>query len=218
MMASKIIDSFVKKSNYIPDNPFGEMRTFAIEHSVPIVSDEVLNFIIFMIKSNKPKKILELGTAIGYSTAFFAINSEADITTVELDETMYELARENIAKHHLSHRIELHLGDAEHKLDEFIELGNTYDFIFIDAAKGQYLKYFKKSEKMISEGGIILCDNILYRGLVAGARSNRRNRTISARMNEFIDYVRFNEDFTTSFISAGDGLVMSLKNVKTKGK
>ncbi len=210
-MDNKNIDIYVQKKNYDAKSPLRDLRTFAVANNIPIISDEVVNFLKVLLTMKKPQTILELGTAIGYSSILFALNSSAEITTVELSDKMFEIAKKNTENFQLTNRINHVLADA----DEFLEqarLGQKlYDFIFIDAAKGQYLKYFKNAEKLVKVGGVIVCDNVLYKGLAAGARSVRRNRTIKTRMSEFVDYVNGNDDFQSSFISAGDGLIISVK-------
>ncbi len=209
-MTNNVVN-YVKKANYRENSPLSSLRDFAMKHDVPIVSDEVINLLNVLLSVSAPKTILELGSAIGYSAINFAMNSEACITTVELDEGAANIAIKNIGDLGYCDRITLVKGDADTVLDDLVSSGKKYDFIFIDAAKGQYLNYFKKCEYIINDGGIIFCDNILYKGLVSGVRSVRRNKTIAYRMKDFVDYVMENTDFKTTLLQSGDGVLISTK-------
>ncbi len=208
---SNNIYNYVKKANYQSDSPLSNLRDYAILHDVPIVSDEVLNLLNVLMLLKKPARILELGTAIGYTAINFAINSEADITSVELDDEMVNLALFNIGATGYSDRIEVIRGDAALVLDDLMKIGDTFDFIFIDAAKGQYLTYYKKCEDILSDEGVIVCDNVLYKGLASGVRTVRRNKTIAHRMRELVDYVMSLEQYESTLLQSGDGVLISVK-------
>ena len=132
------------------------------DEKVPIIQDDGLDFLLGLVRLKKPKKILEIGTAVGFSAIMMARNSEAVIDTIERNQEMYNKALENIKKTNLENRINVHFGDAllidENSLDE------DYDIIFIDAAKAQNQKFFLKYAKLLKEDGIILTDNILFHG------------------------------------------------------
>ncbi|WP_455257484.1 O-methyltransferase [Peptoniphilus asaccharolyticus] len=189
-----------------------DMRDYAIENHVPIVEKETESFIKFLFSTTKPKKVLELGTAIGYSAISFTMDSTIEsYTTVELREDFTNIARDNIKKYGLDKKIEVLNGDAYEVVQT---LQDQYDIIFVDAAKGQYKKYFDKCEKLLKEEGIIICDNILFRGMVTKKElAVRRKRTIIKRLNEFISYIKKDERFVSSIIPIGDGLLLVRRKV-----
>lgn len=203
-----VYDHVVKFMNSFDDvNYLKDMREFAQKNHVPIVETETESFIKFLIDEKKPKKILELGTAIGYSAISFTLNSSIEsYTTVELREDMAEIAKNNIDKYGLSDIIEVLNGDA-YEISK--NLTQKYDMIFIDAAKGQYKKYFDVCQGLLEEEGIIICDNILFRGMVTNnSLLVRRKKTLVKRLYDFITYVKKDERFISSIVPLGDGLLL----------
>lgn len=189
-----------------------DMRDYAEENHVPVLERETESFIKFLLNTTKPKKVLELGTAIGYSAISFTLNSSIEsYTTVELRKDFTEIARRNIKKYNLDNVIEVINGDA---YEVAKTLQSVYDIIFIDAAKGQYKKYFDECEKLLSDEGIIICDNILFRGMVTKKElAVRRKKTIIKRLSEFISYIKTNERFISSILPIGDGLLLVRRKV-----
>ena len=180
-----------------------EMEKFAEEHNVPIVTKEVAEYLKFMVKMNKSRSILEIGTAIGYSGSIMAgVAKEYDghLTTIEIDEERFNQARENFAKAGLDN-VTLILGDG---LEEIKKLDGEYDFIFIDAAKGKYKEFFEDSYKLLSKDGIIFIDNIMFRGYLY-KEYPKRFKTIVRKLNEFIDYLYENYPGFT-LLPFGDGI------------
>lgn len=185
-----------------------EMRRYAEEHHVPIVEEETEAFIEFLMQTVRPRKILELGTAIGYSSISFAtvLPKLEKIDTVEIQRDMANVAMENIRKANLQNVIQVYVDDALHFLTQCKEI---YDFIFIDAAKGQYEKYFNEALKNLSEDGIILCDNVLFRGMIANQDLVvRRKITIVKRLRKFLPKIEADERFITSIVPIGDGVLL----------
>ena len=185
-----------------------EIKEESLEKKVPIITDDVLNFMIFAAKNKKSKKILEIGTATGYSGIFLAqIANKNDgfLTTIEIDEIRYEKAVENFKKMGLFEKNNLIMGDA---LEEMPKLDKNikYDFIFIDAAKGQYLKFFEMCYELLCEDGIIFIENIVFRGLVAKSKEEvpKRYKTIVRRLNEFIK--KLNDEYNFVLLPFGDGV------------
>lgn len=205
--------------NYIRDNVPGrnellvELEKFAKEHRVPIIEPETGQFIRTLIGIIKPKKILEIGTAIGYSALLMAdSNDEVEIITVERDEKMKDIAIRNIESSIYADRIELMYGDANEVLNEVTE---EFDMVFIDAAKGQYKKFFDKSLELLSEDGVIISDNVLFKGMVANDDLvEKRVRTIVNRLREYIIYINELEGLTTSIIPIGDGVALTYREEK----
>lgn len=187
-----------------------EMEKYAKEHNVPIIEKDSIKFIMKYIKLNNVKKILELGTAIGYSGILMVSASEGvELTTIERDEKRYMEALKNVKKCGLEKQIEIVFQDA---LDVNL-VGRTYDLIFIDAAKGQYIKFFEKFSHYLSPGGVIITDNINFHGLV-GNRTEDMSKNLNSLVSKIEDYIEFlktNQEFTTKFYDIGDGLSISYK-------
>lgn len=201
MAKEKYIETLTTEDEFLKD-----LRKFAETYHIPIADLEVERFLEFLIKSQKPKKILELGTAVGYSTIHFAGNDFVErVLTVEVREDMASIAMSNFKKLGLDSKIELRLNDA---FEELKTIDEEFDFIFIDAAKGQYKYYFDEAIKHLAKGGIIVCDNVLFKGMVADdSKVVKRKITIVRRLREFLDYVFKDERFFASLVDVGDGVL-----------
>lgn len=187
------------------------MENYAEENHVPIIQPEVAQLLRILLKINKPKNILEIGTAIGYSAIIMANNTskETKIISIERRNDMVKLAEENIKKHDYSNKIEILEGDA---IEVIPTLKNKYDFIFLDAAKGHYMDFFTESMNLLEVGGIIVSDNVLFKGMVASDNLViRRKKTIVKRLREFLRYINEIEGYTSSVIPIGDGLAITYK-------
>ncbi len=184
-----------------------EIRHFGEENQVPIASREVVEFIKFLVKMNRPQHILELGTAIGYSSIHMATSfNQSTIDTVEINDKMVEISKQNIDKLNLSHRIKVYHMDG---YDYLLTTDKKYDFIFIDAAKGQYHKYLEESLKCLAPQGLMLCDNILFKGEVAKEKiTYKRKRTIIKRLKQLLPQVLSDASLDSSLIPMGDGLLL----------
>jgi len=181
-----------------------EMEEYAKENRVPIVTKDVAEYLKFMAKMNKSKDILEIGTAIGYSGTILgrvAKENSGKLTTIEINEEMYDLAKGNFKKAKLDN-INLIFGDGK---EEIGKLEDEYDFIFIDAAKGQYKSFFDKSYELLKKDGIIFIDNILFRGFVYKEETPKRYKTMIKRLREFISYL-YKSDFDFVLQPFGDGI------------
>lgn len=179
-------------------------------NNVPIIHREVGEFIKTILKIQKPKKILEIGTAIGFSSIFFASCTEdSKIITIEIDEDMVDIARSNIIKYGFEDRIEVIEANA---LEAIPKLDESYDFVFIDAAKGQYINFFKLVEEKLQSGAVIISDNILFRGMVGDDDLvKRRKITIVKRLREYLDNLLKNDSYTSSILQIGDGVALTIK-------
>lgn len=187
------------------------MEKYAEENHVPIIQPEVAQLLRILLKTNKPKNILEIGTAIGYSAIIMANNTskETKIISIERRYDMVKLAEENIKKHDYSNKIEILEGDA---IEVLPTLKNKYDFIFLDAAKGHYMDFFTESMSLLRVGGIIVSDNVLFKGMVASDNLViRRKKIIVKRLREFLRYINEIEGYTSSVIPIGDGLAITYK-------
>ncbi|WP_299032673.1 O-methyltransferase [uncultured Anaerococcus sp.] len=189
------------------DTDFVDLRKYAIENDVPIMNSQTKELIISILEIAKPKKILEIGTAIGYSSLCFKKYTGADITTIELDKETADIARENFKKYNVD--INLINDDAMKALRD---INQGFDFIFIDANKSRYLDYFKITSKLLNKGGIIIADNVLFRGEVSNDDiMEKRKNTLVKRLRNFLAYITDLEDFTTSVVPIGDGLTLSVR-------
>jgi predicted O-methyltransferase YrrM len=186
------------------------LEIFAYYNHVPIITKDTRRFLEVFLRIAKPEKILEVGTAIGYSAITFAnILKDARITTIEIEEEMFDLAYKNVNKAGYGDRINIIFDDARNILPY---LETTYDFIFMDAAKGQYTEYYEPAKKLLKSGGILVSDNILFKGMVANDELVPRNkRAIVNDLNDFNKALSEDEDFITTFIPIGDGIAISLK-------
>ncbi|GAA0722143.1 O-methyltransferase [Clostridium malenominatum] len=188
-------------------NPLIELEEYARENNVPIIQKEVGRFLEVMLSLKKPKKILELGTAIGYSSIMMAMacQGECEIVTIDRDENMIKLAKENIKKYGYSKNIHIIEGDC---LEVLEKLEGEFDFIFMDAGKGHYNHFFPHCLRMLKKEGVIVADNVLFRGMIAtNDLVKRRKITIVKRMRKFLEEVSERE-FLTSIIPMGDGIAV----------
>ncbi|WP_040330755.1 O-methyltransferase [Clostridium ihumii] len=196
-----------------------ELEEFALENKVPIIQKEGAKFLEFMVTMKKPKKILELGTAIGYSSILMTLVSgcESKITTIERDEKMLSIAKENVKKYNLENNISILSGDC---LEVLESLDDEYDMIFMDAGKGHYNHFLPHCLRLLSKDGVIVADNVLFRGMVASDELvKRRKITIVKRMRSYLDMVSADEDLVTTVIPMGDGIALTVRrneNDKTR--
>ena len=187
-----------------------EMEQYAAEYNVPIIEKESIAFIMKFIKSNEVKDILEIGSAIGYSAILMAtVSDDVKITTIERDETRYMECLKNVKKCGMQDKIDVVCQDAL----EVNLSGVAYDLIFIDAAKGQYTKFFEKYKYFLKPGGVIISDNLKFHGHV-GNRNNIASRNLKqlvGKIENYIDFLKNNEEFETKFYDVGDGLSVSIR-------
>lgn len=195
----------------IPDRKetLKEIEDFAKENKVPIVQKETGVFLEFMTSMKKPKRILELGTAIGFSSILMyqASGTEPEIVTIERDERMIELASSNLKRFNLSHKIKIEEGDC---LEVLEKLNEPFDLIFMDAGKGHYNHFLPHCLRLLNKDGIIIADNVLFRGMVASEELvKRRKITIVKRMRTYLELVTQDESLITSVIPMGDGIAVT---------
>ncbi len=186
-----------------------EMEDYAEKNNIPIMEKKGINFLCKFIEKNEIQTILEIGTAIGYSSIRMAlVNENIEITTIERDEKRYLEAVKNIKKCKLDKRITPILGDA---LD--INIKGKYDMLFIDAAKGQYLKFFDKYTKNLNEDGIIVSDNMSFHGLVENPENikNRNTKQLVNKIKKYIKFLEENEEYETEFYKVGDTIAITVK-------
>lgn len=183
-----------------------EMEKYASENDVPIIEQEGLVKLLELINLEKPKRILELGTAIGYSSAKMHLSSKAEVYTIERDQKMYDLACENHRKLGLENEIKRIHADA--LLVDNSDFG-MFDVIYIDAAKAQNQRFLEKYEQNLNDGGIILLDNLLFHGWVNAKPEEiqtRNLRQLVRKIKNFLDYITDNPDYDFTLLEAGDGI------------
>ncbi len=189
------------------------MEEYASNHKVPILKEEGLDLLVSIIKMNNVKNILEIGTAIGYSSSVFAlINKDIRIDTIERDELMYQEALKNINALGLESQINIIFEDALNVDLSTLKL-DQYDLIFIDAAKSQYTNFFTKFEVKLRKGGIIFSDNLLFHGLVenASGKESRNLNQMLRKIRAYNEWLSNNEAYDTTFLRIGDGIAISIK-------
>lgn len=188
-----------------------EMEEYAKENNVPIIQKEVRCFLGTLLKYKAPTNIVELGTAIGYSSLFFSdyINEGGKIITFEREKDYYDIAMSNIEKMGKCDCIEVVFGDA---YDNVKKLNGKFDMIFMDANKSMYRYYLDILFPMLSVGGIIICDNILYKGMISNENlAPRKQNTIIENIRDFLTYISHHDKLETSIIPIGDGVSVSVK-------
>jgi len=204
------IERYIRKLLPLPSPIMREMEEYALKHHVPIIHPEVAQLIRILIKSNSMRSILEVGTAIGYSAIQFAqaMGEDGHLTTIEREPEMVFLARDYIKRAGLEDRIDIIEGEAEEVLNS---LNDSYDCIFLDAAKGHYMDFLQSSLRLLKDGGLLISDNVLFRGMVASDDLvKRRKITIVKRMRNYLKHISNHPQLTTSVIPIGDGLAISL--------
>ena len=205
------IEEYIRDVLPVNRGPLREIEIYAAENHIPIVHKEVGVLLQVLTKISGAKKVLEIGTAIAYSALLFseAMGEEGHITTIERNKRMIPLAKENIQKAGKTKNIRLIEGDAAVVIKQLKE---KYDLIFLDGAKGHYKYLLKEGIDLLNPGGILISDNILYKGMVATDKLVvRRQRTIVNRMREYLRYICNHPQLNTSIIPIGDGLAISYK-------
>jgi predicted O-methyltransferase YrrM len=202
------IESIVKKRPAL----ITEMEQYAVVHSVPIMELVGIEALLGMLRIQQPKRILEIGTAIGYSALRMAeVLPKATVVTLERDEGRFEAAQGFLSRSPDGKRVVSIFGDALEVAVE-VEKHGPYDAIFIDAAKGQYLKFFELYSSMLSENGVVYSDNVLFKGLVAEEQvEQKRIRNMVKKLQNYNAWLMNHEEFDTSILPVGDGIAISKK-------
>lgn len=194
------------------DSRIESLRSYAEQNNVPIVDRLTLDMIKQLIRIHQPQQILEIGTAIGYSSMQFAsVSSDIHVTTIERDEAMLTQAKNNRTTFGFNTQIRQIVGNA---LEQFEQVNDrVYDMIFIDAAKAQSQKFFELYTPLLKEGGMVITDNVLYHGFVADIDivRNRNVRQMVKKVQSYNEWLMSNENYTTNFLNIDDGLAISIK-------
>ena len=189
-------------------NKLNRIKQKALEEHIPIIMDDTLEVIANYLIKMKPERILEIGTAVGYSAICFSkyLSEDGMIDTIERDEERIKEAKVNIKNMDLENKIHIYEGDAVEILPT---LNEKYDAVFIDAAKGKYPFFLKEALRMIKPNGIIFADNILYKGYVMSDYNKHKQRTAVRNLREYIKEVSENPNLETEILEVGDGLAVS---------
>lgn len=188
-----------------------EIEKFARECHIPVMLDDTKKLLFDTVSRYRPRRILEIGTAIGYSgIVMLSASKDAGLNTIELSEVSAGTARKNFEEYGLLDRVNLFVGDAR----EIVKmLTGEYDFIFLDGPKGQYVTFLPYLTDLLSVGGVMVCDNVLYKGLVENIPQDKRHKhiTVARNMRLFLDELTSSERFKTVLHRVGDGVTVSVK-------
>ena len=189
-----------------------EMLEFARKNWVPVLRDKSADFLCKLVKSIRPKKILEIGTCIGYSGIMMLDSSENSfLITIEKDPKRVDEAVENFEQANLSKRVNVINDDAKNVIEKFAARGEKFDFIFLDGPKGQYINYLPILKQLLNSKGCLVADDIYYHGLVKqGDYPKHKHRTIVFRLREFIEKITSDDDFDTTILDIDDGMSVSV--------
>lgn len=212
MLIDERLFSFICSYDRELEGGLAQLEEEALKDRVPIIRKDMQGLLSFMVELKKPRNILEIGTAVGFSALLMAnrAGENCHITTIENYDKRIPIARENFRKFGMEERITLIEGDAGEVIKE---LEGPYDMIFMDAAKGQYPFYLQRLIELASQDGIIVCDNVLQDGDVMESRFavTRRDRTIHSRMRDFLFDITHNDNLQTVILPTGDGVTLSIK-------
>ncbi len=215
MIVDERITTFINSLDTENSEILEAIEQEALDTYVPIIRKEMQSFLKVLLSLKKPMRILEVGTAVGFSALLMSeyVPAGCRITTIENYEKRIPIARANFQRAGKDKMITLLEGDA---LEVMKTLEESYDFIFMDAAKGQYIHYFPEVMRLLKKGGLLVSDNVLQDGEIIESRYaiERRNRTIHGRMREYLYELKHNKDLITSIIPLGDGVALSIKKEK----
>ena len=186
------------------------LEEYAKQNKIPIMEKEGINFLIEYIKKHNIKSILEIGSAVGYSAINMAlVDNDINVTTIERDSNRYLEAVQNIKEFDLDDQIKIIKADA---FD--VKVDKKYDLIFIDAAKAQYIKFFEKFKANLNEDGVIITDNLNFHGLTDNVDNikSKNLKSLVKKINNYVEFLKNNNEYTTEFINIGDGISISKKN------
>lgn len=188
-----------------------QIERFARERYIPVMLDDTKELLFNVVHEVQPKRILEIGTAVGYSGIVMLLASpEAHLNTMEISEELANIAKQNFAKAGVENRVNIFLGDARELV---AQLTGNYDFIFMDGPKGQYEAFLPYLTELLDTGGTLVCDNVLYKGLVEHVPDDKRHKhiTVARNMHAFLDDITANPRYDTVLHRIGDGVTVSVK-------
>ena len=202
---------FLKKIKMQQKIDLNQIERFARERYIPVMLDDTKELLFNVVQKVQPKRILEIGTAVGYSGIVMLLASpEAHLNTMEISEELANIARQNFAKAGVENRVNIFLGDARELV---AQLTGNYDFVFMDGPKGQYEAFLPYLTELLDTGGTLVCDNVLYKGLVEHVPDDKRHKhiTVARNMHAFLDDITANPRYDTVLHRIGDGVTVSVK-------
>ncbi len=215
MIISERLSEYIKALECDLPAYLDELEQRALVDEVPIIRKEAQSLLRFLLCLLKPDKILEVGCAVGFSSAFMSeyMPENCTITTIEKVEMRIKEAKKNLAAIPQADKVTLLCGDANEVLKELADKGESYPFIFMDAAKGQYMNFLPHLMRLLPEGGILITDNVLQEGTIVESKYTipRRERTIHMRMREYVYTLKHMDELETVVLPVGDGVTLSVK-------
>lgn len=209
----ELVTQYLRGTLPIQEDWVHKLEQQAKKDHVPIMEPVSMHYVMQLIRLKQPKHILEIGTAIGYSALrMVEAYPEATIITIEKDEQRYNQAITNINDVQKQAQIKVIYGDALEKIEALATANEKFDFIFIDAAKGQYKRFFELANPLLTKGGLILSDNVLFRGYVANPETTpKKYKKMVEKLIDYNDFLTQHPDFMTTIVPIGDGVAISLK-------
>lgn len=216
-ITNQIIAAYLETFYSCDNEQLNELRTFAEEKRVPIISKSTETLILNLLKLKKPKHILEIGAAVGYSACCFANACDCHVTTIEADEEAYSIAKSNIRNLGFEDRVEIIQGDAREVLTKMAHQDPLFDVVFIDAAKSHYKVFWDAALPLCQEETLIICDNILMKGMTVSDEYDvgSRYKTSIRKMREFVAYITNLHYAKTCILPIGDGISLSFIDKET---
>lgn len=215
MIISERLSEYIKALECDLPEYLDRLEQKALAEEVPIIRKEAQSLLRFLLYLLKPERILEVGCAVGFSAAFMSeyMPEGCTVTTIEKVEQRIREARKNLADIPRAAQVSLLCGDANEVLKELADKGEKYPFIFMDAAKGQYMNFLPHLLKLLPEGGLLITDNVLQEGTIVESKYTipRRERTIHMRMREYVYTLKHMEELETVVLPVGDGVTLSVK-------
>ena len=220
MIISERLSEYIKALECDLPKYLDDLEQKALADEVPIIRKEAQSLLRFLLCLLKPEKILEVGCAVGFSSAFMSeyMPEDCTITTIEKVEMRIKEAKKNLAEIPRADKVILLCGDANEVLKQLAEKGESYPFIFMDAAKGQYMNFLPHLMRLLPKGGILITDNVLQEGTIVESKYTipRRERTIHMRMREYVYTLKHMEELETVVLPVGDGVTLSVKKKVTE--
>ena len=191
------------------DERLKALRTDALARGIPVTDEETLNYLLLMLSASRPRRILEIGTAVGLSAAAMLLRCPAaHVTTIELEEELYLEAKQNFERFGISSRVTCYLGDAGEILSM---MDGRFDFVFLDGPKAQYEKYLFDLKRLMPTGGVLFADDVLLYGWVSGEQpAPQKRHSIVDKLRGYLANISADEDFITSVLDVGDGVAVSV--------
>ena len=191
------------------DERLKALRTDALARGIPVTDEETLNYLLLMLSASRPRRILEIGTAVGLSAAAMLLRCPAaHVTTIELEEERYLEAKQNFERFGISSRVTCYLGDAGEILSM---MDGRFDFVFLDGPKAQYEKYLVDLKRLMPTGGVLFADDVLLYGWVSGEQpAPQKRHSIVDKLRGYLANISADEDFITSVLDVGDGVAVSV--------